>query len=77
MDAIAVNDIAAVPVEQHEYLPMRRGQRARLASDHYQMPAPINVAGLVEIVREGDLLAASPAQRHSSSAAPRSRRFHV
>jgi hypothetical protein len=28
VDAIIVDDIAAVPVEQHEYLPMRRGQRA-------------------------------------------------
>jgi hypothetical protein len=59
MDAIVVDDIVAVPVEQHEYLPMRRDQRATAASDHDQMSAPINVAGKVEIVRDGDLLAAS------------------
>jgi hypothetical protein len=49
---------------------MRRGQWARLASDYDQMSAPINVAGQVEIVRDGDLLAASLAQRHRFSAAP-------
>jgi hypothetical protein len=59
VEAIVVDNIAAVPVEQHEYLPMRRGQRATAASDHDQMSAPINVAGQVEIVRDGDLLAAS------------------
>jgi hypothetical protein len=34
------------------------------------MSALINVAGPVEIVRDGDLLAASVAQRRSSSATP-------
>jgi hypothetical protein len=76
VEAIVVDNIAAVPVEQHEYLPMRRGQRARLASDHHPMSAPINVAGPVEIVRDGDLLAASLAQRHRSSAAPRLGQLH-
>jgi hypothetical protein len=71
VDAIVVDDIAVVPVEQHEYLPMHRGQRARLASNHHEMSAAINVTGPVEIVRDGDLLAASLTQRHSSSAAPR------
>jgi hypothetical protein len=40
------------------------------------MTASINVAGPIEIVRDGDLLAAAVAQRHSSSAASRARRFH-
>jgi hypothetical protein len=46
---------------------MRRGQRARLAGNHYPVSAPINVASPVEIVRDSDLLAASLAQRHRSS----------
>jgi hypothetical protein len=75
VDAIAVDDIAAVPVELHEYQPMRRGQRATAASDHDQMPAPINVAGQVEIICDGDLLAASLAQRHSSRPLPSSDSF--
>jgi hypothetical protein len=50
---------------------MRRSQPARLASDDHQMSASINVAGPVEIVRDGDLLAASLAQRHSSSVVPK------
>jgi hypothetical protein len=47
--AIAVDDIAAVPVEQHEYQPMRRGQRARLADDHHNMSATVDIPGAVEI----------------------------
>jgi hypothetical protein len=39
------------------------------------MSAPINIASPVEIVRDGDLLAASLAQRHGTSAAPHPRRF--
>jgi hypothetical protein len=49
--------------------------RREACHDHHQMSAPINIAGPVEIVRDGDLLAASLAQRHSTSAAPRPRRF--
>jgi hypothetical protein len=71
-----MHDIAAVAIEQHEYLPMRRGQRARLANDHNQMSAPINVAGSLEIVGDGDLLAASVAQRHRSSTDPRLGSLH-
>jgi hypothetical protein len=67
VDAIVGDHITAVPVEQHEYLPMRRGQRARLAGDRYPMAAPINVASPVEIVCEGDLFASAVAQRHRSS----------
>jgi hypothetical protein len=66
VNAIDGDHIATVLVEQHEYLPMRRGQRARLAGNHYPVSAPINVASLVEIVRDSDLLAASLAQRHRS-----------
>jgi hypothetical protein len=40
------------------------------------MSAPINIAGQVEIVRDGNLLAASLAQNHRSSAAPQPRRLH-
>jgi hypothetical protein len=75
VDAIVVHDIAAVPVDQHEYLPMRCGQRATAAGDHDQMSAPINVAGQVKIVRDGNLLAASLAKRHCSPAAPGSGSF--
>jgi hypothetical protein len=64
-----------MPVKQYEYLPMRRRQRATSASDHDQMSAPINVARQVEIVGDGDLLAASLAQHHRSSAAPGSSSF--
>jgi len=67
LDAIDGNHIAAVSVEQHEYLPVRCGQRMRLAGNHYPVSAPINVASPVEIVRDSDLLAASFAQRHRSS----------
>jgi hypothetical protein len=54
-----VDDIAAVPLEQHEYLPMCRGHRATAAYYHDQMTASIDVAGQVKIVGNGDLLAAS------------------
>jgi hypothetical protein len=59
VDAINGDHISAVPVGHHEYLPMRRGQRARLAGDRYPMAAPISVIRLVEIIGEGDLFAAS------------------
>jgi hypothetical protein len=56
LDTVVVDDIAAVPVEQHAYLPMRRGQRARLAGNHYLKSAPINVAsGIVNLSRGGML----------------------
>jgi hypothetical protein len=38
---------------------MRAGQRARLAGDHDLMPAPIEIAGPVENVRNRDFLAAA------------------
>jgi hypothetical protein len=47
------------------------------ACDRDQMSAPINVAGQVEIVCDGDLLAASLAQRHSSRPLPSSDSFMV
>jgi hypothetical protein len=54
-----VEDIAAGPLEQHEYLPMRRDHIATAAYYHDQMTASIDVAGQVKIVGNGDLLAAS------------------
>jgi hypothetical protein len=67
MDLIIADYITAVLVEQHEYLPMRRGQRARFTSDYQPMSAPIDIARLIENVCERDFLAAAIAQRHGSS----------
>jgi hypothetical protein len=63
VDAFVVDDITAVPVEQHEYLPMRRGQRATAACDGDQMSAPINVAGQVKIA----MAISSPHRAHRAT----------
>jgi hypothetical protein len=47
---------------------MRRGQRASRAADHDPMLASIDIASLINSVREPDFLAAAIAQRHDSSA---------
>jgi hypothetical protein len=70
VNAIGVDDLPAMAIEQREYLPMPRGQAPRRASDHHHMSTPIDVSRSVEIVGEGDLLAASLAQRHNSSTYP-------
>jgi hypothetical protein len=47
---------------------MRRGQRVRLAGDHHLVSAPIDIANLIERVRERDSSPPAIAQRHGSSA---------
>jgi hypothetical protein len=46
-------------VEEGKEPPEGGGQATWLASDQYEMPSPVDVSGLVEIVGERDLLAAS------------------
>jgi hypothetical protein len=67
VNAIVVNHIAAVPVEQHEYSPMRRGQRARYISAHHPMSAPVDIAGPIERVCECNFL---PQRSHSATIPP-------
>jgi hypothetical protein len=50
-NAIGVDDIAAMAIEQREYLPMLRGYAPRPAGDHHHVSAPIDVSSSVEIVR--------------------------
>jgi hypothetical protein len=59
MDAIGVDDIPAMVMEQGEYLPMRRGQLARLAGDRHDMSASVDIACLIKVVRDRNLFAAS------------------
>ena len=54
MDLIVVNHIAGVPVGQHEYSPMCRGQGTRPAGDHNLMSAAVDITGLIERIRERD-----------------------
>ena len=53
MDLIVIDHIAAVPVEQHEYSPMRRGQETRVADDHNPLSA-VDITSLIERIRERD-----------------------
>jgi hypothetical protein len=62
MEPIVLDHIAAVPVEQGEQPPECGRQATRFASDLHDMPSPVDVPGLVEIVGKRDLLAASIAK---------------
>jgi hypothetical protein len=48
---------------------MGRSQRARLARDYHPMSATIDIASLINSVRELDFLAAAIAQSHHGSSA--------
>ena len=59
LDPIVVDDVTSMSIEEGEEPPEVGRQATWLASDHHQMPSPVNVLGLVEIVGKRDLLAAS------------------
>jgi hypothetical protein len=58
MKLVVVNHIGAMGVEQREHPPKRGGQTPRLAADPDHMSTTIDIAGLVEVIRNRDLLAA-------------------
>ena len=69
MDPIVVDHITSMPIEEGEELPEVGSQATWLGSNQYEMPSPVDVPGLVEIVGERDLLAAAIAKRQSSPGA--------
>ena len=58
-DPVVVDHVASMSVEESEELPEVGGQATWLASNQYEMPSPVDVPSLVEIVGKRDLLAAS------------------
>ena len=58
-DPVVVDHVTSMSVEEGEEPPEGGSQATWLASDQYEMPSPVDVCGLVEIVGERDLLAAS------------------
>ena len=58
MKLVVINDIVAMGVEQGEQPPKHGGQTPRLAGDPNRMSATIDVACLVQVVYNRDLLAA-------------------
>jgi len=48
VDLIVVDLVAAVPVEQHEYSLIHRGQGTRLAGDHNPVSAAVDITSLIE-----------------------------
>jgi hypothetical protein len=59
LDPIVVDHVTSMSVEEGEESPEFGCQATWFASDQHEMPAPVNVPGLVEIVSKRDLLAAS------------------
>jgi hypothetical protein len=59
LDPIVVDHVTSISVEEGEEPPEVGRQATWLAGDQHEMPSPVNVPGLVEIVGERDLLAAS------------------
>jgi hypothetical protein len=66
LDPIVVYYVTSMPIEEGEEPPELWSQATRLAGNQHEMPSPVNVPGLVEIVGERDLLAASIAQGQRS-----------
>jgi hypothetical protein len=75
IDAYPAGELSSAQVRKPSRTAGRWGSLL-LPCRHDLAPWRINVAGPVEIVRDGDLLAASLAQRHRSSAAPRLGQLH-
>jgi hypothetical protein len=59
LDPIVVDHVTSMSVEEGEEPPEVGRQAAWLAGDQHEMPSPVNVPGLVEIVGKRDLVAAS------------------
>jgi hypothetical protein len=58
-DPVVVDHVTAMSVEEREEPPEVGRQATWLASDQHEVPSPVDVPGLVEIVGKRDLLAAS------------------
>jgi hypothetical protein len=59
LDPIVVDHVTSMSVEEREETPEGGRQATWLAGDQHEMPSPVNVPGMVEIVGKRDLLAAS------------------
>ena len=59
LDPIVVDHVTSMSIEEGEEPPEVGCQATWLASDQYEMPSPVDVPSLVEIVGKRDLLAAS------------------
>jgi hypothetical protein len=62
-DPVVVDYVTSMFVEEGEEPPEFGRQATWLASDQHEVPSPVDVPDLVEIVGERDLLAASIAER--------------
>jgi len=63
LDPIVVDHVTSMSVEEGEEPPEVGSQATWLASDQYEMPSPVNVTGLVEIVGQRNLFTASIAKK--------------
>jgi hypothetical protein len=61
LDPIVVDHVTSMSVEESEEPPEVGRQATWLTGDQHEMPSPVNVPGLVEIVGKRDLLTASVA----------------
>ena len=59
LDPIVIDQVASMSVEEGEEPPAVGRQATWLAGDQHEMPSPVDVPGLVEIVGKRDLVAAS------------------
>ena len=58
LDPIVVDHVTSMSIEEGEEPPEVGSQATWLANDQYEMPSPVDVPGLVEIVGKRDLLVA-------------------